>query len=186
MSLNSSTENATSTLDWLEGTLLVIKENLAIFPATEYSKVAELVKKYLVRNQKTPENLFDCLNKQNPKRSIDNILLGFSLEHGIGTIPNLTKAFLKYQKAANAKDSLGQFFLGRCYNNGIGTKQDREKAFELYLKAAEAGDSDAEYSLAKERRKIQKKHFNFIQKQQRRETQRHNTILHFVIEMDGE
>ncbi|KAG9293395.1 hypothetical protein G9A89_006680 [Geosiphon pyriformis] len=146
MSLNSSTANATSTLDWLEGTLLVTKENLAIFPATEYSKVAELVKKYLVRNQKTPENLFDCLN--NPKRWIDNILLGFSLEHGIGTIPNLTKAFLKYQKAANAKDSLGQFFLGRCYDTGTGTSQDQGKAYELYSKAAEAGNAFAQYNLA--------------------------------------
>ncbi|KAG9294777.1 hypothetical protein G9A89_004052 [Geosiphon pyriformis] len=148
MSSNSSTENTTSTLDWLEETLIVIKENLAIFPATEYSKVDELVKKYLVHNQKTPENLFDCLNKQNPKRSIDNILLGFSLEHGIETIPNLTKAFLKYQKAANTKDSLGQFFLGRCYDTGTGTFQDQEKAYELYSKAAEAGNALAQNKLA--------------------------------------
>ncbi|KAG9293398.1 hypothetical protein G9A89_006683 [Geosiphon pyriformis] len=113
MSLNSSTENATSTLNWLEGTLLVIKENLAIFPATEYSKVAELVKKYL-----------------------------------IGTTLNLTKAFLKYQKAANAKDSLGQFFLECCYDTGMGTSQDQRKAYELYSKAAEAGNTFAQYNLA--------------------------------------
>ncbi|KAG9297074.1 hypothetical protein G9A89_004940 [Geosiphon pyriformis] len=110
------------------GAFIVIKENLALFPASEHStKVANLVKEYL--------------------RSIDNILLGFSLEHGIGTIPNLTKTFLEYQKAANAEDSLGQFFLGYCYSYGIGASQDRKKAFELFSKAAEAGNPFAQNNL---------------------------------------
>ncbi|KAG9286783.1 hypothetical protein G9A89_012333 [Geosiphon pyriformis] len=135
-------------LSSFEGAFIVIKESLAIFPASEYSKVADLVKNHLVRNQKTPEDLFNCLNNKSPKRSIDNILLGFCLEHGIGTIPNLTKAFLEYQKAAKAKDSFGQFFLGYCYNNGIGTSQDRGKTFELYSKAAEAGHTIAQTNLA--------------------------------------
>ncbi|KAG9289319.1 hypothetical protein G9A89_007880 [Geosiphon pyriformis] len=169
MSSTSSTQNATSTLDWLEGTLIVMKENLAIFPATEYSKVAELVEKYLVRNQQTPEDLFNCLNNKNSKRSIDYVLLGFSLEHGIGTIPSLKKAFLEFQKAANAKNSLGQFFLGCCYDNGTaaeaehldaqcnlalcyaigeGTTRNLEKAFELLSKAAEAGHINAQNCLA--------------------------------------
>ncbi|KAG9285135.1 hypothetical protein G9A89_008482 [Geosiphon pyriformis] len=125
-----------------EGAFPVIKESLAIFPANEYSKVADLVKIHLVHNQQTPENLFNYLKNKSSKRSIDHILLGFSLEHGIGTIPNLTKVFLEYQKAANTKDSLGQFFLGRCYDNGT------EKAFELYLKAAEAGHLKAQYNFA--------------------------------------
>ncbi|KAG9305129.1 hypothetical protein G9A89_001239 [Geosiphon pyriformis] len=148
MSSTSSIENATSPLDWLEGALIVIKENLSIFPASEYSKVAELVKIYLERDQKTPENLFDRLNNKSSKRSIDYIALGFCLEHGIGTIPNLKKAFLEFQKAANAKDSFGQFFLGYCYDSGIGTVQDREKAFDIYSKAAEAGNTNAQNVLA--------------------------------------
>ncbi|KAG9301784.1 hypothetical protein G9A89_003331 [Geosiphon pyriformis] len=137
MSSTLSIENATSTVEWLEGALIVIKENLAIFPASEYSKVADLVKNYLNRNEKKPEDLFNCLNNRSSKRPIDYILLGFSLEHGIGTIPNLRRAFLEFQKAANAEDSFGQFFLGYCYNYGIGTSQDRGKAFELYSKATE-------------------------------------------------
>ncbi|KAG9299814.1 hypothetical protein G9A89_013174 [Geosiphon pyriformis] len=171
MSSTSSIENPNSPLDWLEGALIVFKESLTIFPTSEYSKVAELVKKYLLNNQKTPENLFYYLKNKSFKSSTDHILLGFSLEHGIGTIPNLTKAFLEYQKAANAKDSFRQFFLGYCYNNGIGTSQDRtgnllaqtnlatcyinglgttknnEKAFKLYSKAAEAGYSVAQTQL---------------------------------------
>ncbi|KAG9302956.1 hypothetical protein G9A89_022373 [Geosiphon pyriformis] len=123
-------------------------ENLAIFPASEYSKIADLVKNHLVRNQKTPEDLFNYLENKSSKRSIDHILLGFSLEHGIGTIPNLKKAFLEFQEAANAKDSFGQFFLRNCYDNGIGTSQDQKKAFELYSKAAEAGNTNAQYNLA--------------------------------------
>ncbi|KAG9298331.1 hypothetical protein G9A89_002819 [Geosiphon pyriformis] len=147
MSSTSSIEKTTSSLEWLEEALIVIKENLSIFPASEYSKVADLVKRYLVRNQKTPENLFNCLKNKSSKRSIDYILLGFSLEHGIGTIPNLTRAFLGFQKAAKGKDSFGQFFLGYCYNNGIGTLQDRGKAFEFYSKAAEAGNTNAQCNL---------------------------------------
>ncbi|KAG9286912.1 hypothetical protein G9A89_000041 [Geosiphon pyriformis] len=144
---STSIENAASPLDWLEEALIVIKENLAIYPVREYSKIANLVKIYLRHNQKTPEDLFNCLNNKSLKRSIDNILLGFSLEYGIGTLPNLTKAFLEFQKAANAEDSFGQFFLGRCYDDGIGTSQDREKAFKLYSKAVEAGDTNAQKSL---------------------------------------
>ncbi|KAG9293810.1 hypothetical protein G9A89_019148 [Geosiphon pyriformis] len=147
MSSTSSIENATPLLDWLEGTLFVFKESLAFFPVGKYSKVAELVKKYLERNQKKPEDLFNHLKNKNSKHSIDHILLGFSLEHGIGTIPNLKKAFLEYQKAANAKDSFGQFFSGHCYLDGIGTSQDRGKAFELYSKAAEARNLDAQNNL---------------------------------------
>ncbi|KAG9301747.1 hypothetical protein G9A89_003293 [Geosiphon pyriformis] len=107
MSSKSLIENPTSPL---EGTFIVIKESLPIFPASEYSKVADLVKNHLVRNQKTPEDLFNCLNNKGPKRLIDNILLGFCLEHGIETIPNLTKAFLEFQKAVNAEDPFGLFF----------------------------------------------------------------------------
>ncbi|KAG9306421.1 hypothetical protein G9A89_018304 [Geosiphon pyriformis] len=121
MSSASSIEDATSSLDWLEGGLIVIKENLSIFPANEYSKVASLMKKYLVRNQKTPEDLFNCLNNKSSKQ---------------------------FQKAANAEDSFGQFFLAYCYDNGIGASQDSEQAFELYSKAAEAGHLDAQYNLA--------------------------------------
>ncbi|KAG9305712.1 hypothetical protein G9A89_005110 [Geosiphon pyriformis] len=143
MSPTSSIENPTSPVDWFEGALIVNKENVHILPAREYSKVANLVKKYLVRNQKTPEDLFNCLNNKSLKRLIDYILLGFSLEHGIGTIPNLTKTFLEFQKAAEANNSFGQFFLGYYYNNGIGTSQDRGKAFELYSKAADAGNKNA-------------------------------------------
>ncbi|KAG9299737.1 hypothetical protein G9A89_013097 [Geosiphon pyriformis] len=148
MSSTSSIENPTSPLDWLEELLIIIKENLAIFPASEHSEVADLVKKYIVRNQKTPEDLFNCLKNKSSKRSIHHILLGFSLEHGIGTIPNLRRAFLRFQKAANAEDPFGQFFLGRCYYNGVGTSQDLGKAFELYSEAAEAGDTNAQNNLA--------------------------------------
>ncbi|KAG9290979.1 hypothetical protein G9A89_000134 [Geosiphon pyriformis] len=147
MSSKSSIENATSPLDWLEGVLIVIKENLASFPADEYSKVANLVKKYLERNQKKPENLFNHLKNKSLKHSIDYVLLGFFLEHRIGTISNLTKAFLEFQKAANAEDSFGQLFLGDCYSNGIGVSQNRGKAFELYSKAAEVGHLKAQNNL---------------------------------------
>ncbi|KAG9297182.1 hypothetical protein G9A89_019463 [Geosiphon pyriformis] len=122
--------------------MIVIKENLAIFLASEYSKVADLVKKYLVRNQKTPKDLFNYLKNKSPKRSRDYILFGFSLEHGIGTIPNLTRAFLEFQNATKAKDSFGQFFSNYCYSCGIGTSQDRGKAFELYSK-----NTNAQYNL---------------------------------------
>ncbi|KAG9301731.1 hypothetical protein G9A89_003276 [Geosiphon pyriformis] len=117
---------------------------------SEFSKVADFVNNHLVYNQKTPKDLFNCLNNKSPKRSIDNILFSFCLEHGIGTIPNLTKAFLEFQKAASAEDSFEQFFLGYCYNynNRIGTSQDRGKAFELYSKSAEAGDLNAQYNPA--------------------------------------
>ncbi|KAG9294796.1 hypothetical protein G9A89_008488 [Geosiphon pyriformis] len=151
MSATLSIEKATLTLDRLEKVLIIIKENLAIFSASEYSKIADFVKKYL-------EDFFNYLKNKSSKRSIDYILLGFSLEHGIGTIPNLTKAFLEFQKAAKAKDSFGQFFLEKayklyskasevgnanaqnelalCYQNGLGTMKNEEKAFELFSKAA--------------------------------------------------
>ncbi|KAG9292748.1 hypothetical protein G9A89_002672 [Geosiphon pyriformis] len=191
MSSTSSIENATSPLCRLEGALIVIKENLAIFSASEYSKVADLVKIYHVHNQKTSENLFNYLNKRSSKHSIDHILLGFSLEHGIGTIPNLRKAFLEFQKGANAKDSLGQFFLGRCYGNGIGTSQDQGKAYELYSKQQRRKIRlhknllEIVIFMHGEQQKIQKKHLNSIQKQQRREIQIHKTILHLAIKMNG-
>ncbi|KAG9288683.1 hypothetical protein G9A89_004302 [Geosiphon pyriformis] len=120
----------------LEGAFIVIRECGLKNP---FAKVAELVKKYLEQNQKTPEDLFECLNNKSSKCSIHHILLGFSLENGIGTIPDSIKAFVEFQKAANAENSFGQFFLGRCYYNGLGTTKNSEKAFELHSKAAETG-----------------------------------------------
>ncbi|KAG9293230.1 hypothetical protein G9A89_010601 [Geosiphon pyriformis] len=144
MSSTSSIENVNSPINWVEGALIVIKESGL---KNSYSKVVEFVKKYLEQNQKTAKDLFECLNNKNSKRSIDHVLIGFSLEHGIGTIPNPIKAFIEFQKAANAKDSFGQFFLGRCYENGSGTKKNLEKAFQLYSKAAEAGNTNAQVNL---------------------------------------
>ncbi|KAG9286183.1 hypothetical protein G9A89_014171 [Geosiphon pyriformis] len=122
MSSTSSIKNATSPVDWLEGTLMVINESLPIFPACEYSKVADLVKKYFVRNQKTPEDLFNCLN-------------------------NKKKAFELYSKAAEAGHLKAQNNLLRCYRLGWGTKKNLEKVFKLYLKAADAGNEDAKLNL---------------------------------------
>ncbi|KAG9292747.1 hypothetical protein G9A89_002671 [Geosiphon pyriformis] len=148
MSLTLLIKNTVSLLGWLEGALIIIKKNLAIFLASEYSKVANLVKIYFEHNQKTPEDLFNYLNNKSSKHSVDHILLGFFLEHGIGIIPNLKKAFLEFQKEVNAKDSLGQFFLGCCYGNRIGTSQDQGKVFELYSKAAKAGNILAQNNFA--------------------------------------
>ncbi|KAG9295395.1 hypothetical protein G9A89_013424 [Geosiphon pyriformis] len=158
--------SSTSPSDWLEGAFIVIEKGLGIFLDHDYSKVADLVKKYLEHNQKTPKEFFDCLNNKTTKRSVDYVLLGFSLEHGIGTIPNLGQAFLKFQKAANTENSFGKYFLGYCYFNGIGTLQDKGKEFELYSEAAEEGNSNAQYKLGCcyqydwEQRKIRKRHLN--------------------------
>ncbi|KAG9294626.1 hypothetical protein G9A89_008105 [Geosiphon pyriformis] len=142
-----SIENVTSHFGWVEGAFIVIKESLNNFPSDNYSRIADFVKKYFERNHKTPEDLFDYLNNKSSRSSIDYILLGFSLEHGVGTIPNSKKAFLEFQKAANSEFSFGQFFLGRCYDHGIGTHPDRGKAFEFYSKAAEMGNTLAQNTL---------------------------------------
>ncbi|KAG9295591.1 hypothetical protein G9A89_000956 [Geosiphon pyriformis] len=148
----------------IEEPFIVIKKSL---PNNDYSKVVDAVRKYLERNETIPEEFFICANNNTVKSSIRYILLGVSLEHGIGTNVESTKAFLKFEKAANMEDPLGQFFLGRCYFDGIGIYQDKvkafellskaaeagttknlEKAFELYSKAAEVGNTNTQYNLA--------------------------------------
>ncbi|KAG9297911.1 hypothetical protein G9A89_002619 [Geosiphon pyriformis] len=143
----SSIQKKTPSLKCL-GAFIVIKKSLAIFSASEYSKVANLVKEYLERNQKKPEDLYNYLKNKSSKHLIDYILLGFSLERGIGTIPNLTKNFLEFQKAAKAEDSMEQLFLKRCYNNAIITSQNRGKAIKLFSKALERSNTSAQINLA--------------------------------------
>ncbi|KAG9299415.1 hypothetical protein G9A89_009367 [Geosiphon pyriformis] len=147
MSSTSSIETSTSLFNCLEGTFIIIKEKLAIFPTSQYLKISDIVKIYLKRNEKTPEDFFNCLNNEISTNSRHYILLGFSLAYGIGTTPDSKKAFLEFEKAANTDDSFGQLFLGHCYIHGIGTLQDLGKAFELYSKATEAGNLSAQVNL---------------------------------------
>ncbi|KAG9292915.1 hypothetical protein G9A89_016277 [Geosiphon pyriformis] len=128
-------------LNLIENLCAIVKRN------SEYSKVIELVKNILARNQKTPEDLFDCLNEKNSQSLIDTFgqfILGCCHDIGFGTSQDQGKAFEHYSKAAEAGDIGAQYSLAVYYANDKGTTKNLEKAFELYSKAAEAGYTTAE------------------------------------------
>ncbi|KAG9297908.1 hypothetical protein G9A89_002616 [Geosiphon pyriformis] len=116
----SETNFKISSLECLEGAFIVIKESLAIFPASEYSKVANL--KAADAEDSLGQFFLRCYNNR------------------IGTSQNRGKAFKLFSKAAEAGDALAQNELGWCYRNGGTTKNEEKKAFDLFLKAAEAGN----------------------------------------------
>ena len=57
------------------------------------------------------------------------------------------KAFIWYQKAADAGYAAAQGNLGYCYANGIGVAQNYEKSCEWLQKAVDQGNADAQFQL---------------------------------------
>ncbi|WP_269583346.1 peptidoglycan-binding protein [Roseibium sp. Sym1] len=75
-------------------------------------------------------------------------LVGVKYTEGNGVAPDLTKAAVWYQKAADKGLAPAQYRLASLYEKGRGVEKDVPKAKAWYSKAAEAGNAKAMHNLA--------------------------------------
>ena len=71
-------------------------------------------------------------------------MVGWMLEYGKGSSPNVEEAVDWYRKAADQGLSVAQWNLGLCYEYGKGVQKDLKAAYDWILKAAEQGRADAQ------------------------------------------
>ncbi len=74
--------------------------------------------------------------------------LGVWSEQGLGGLPNYTRAFGWYEKAAKAGEATAYLRLGACYEVGLGVAADPQAARANYQKAADLKLPDGAYRLA--------------------------------------
>jgi uncharacterized protein len=103
----------------------------------------------LMRNQKKPDSYIRRLLEQaavleHPHAQYN---LAVMYQKGDGVDQDLRKAFLWYEKAAEADLDIAQYNLGMLYLQGLGTEKDVRKARMLLEKAAEHGLEVAEEML---------------------------------------
>ena len=75
-------------------------------------------------------------------------LVGVKYTEGSGVAPDLSKAAVWYQKAADKGLAPAQYRLASLYEKGRGVDKDVPKAKAWYTKAAEAGNAKAMHNLA--------------------------------------
>ncbi|GBC06909.1 hypothetical protein RclHR1_07130008 [Rhizophagus clarus] len=75
------------------------------------------------------------------------VMLGYCYYYGIGTEPDVQKAFNLYQELAELGNDIAQYNLAFMYIRGKGVKRDVNQAIELYEKLAKQGNRDAQHQL---------------------------------------
>jgi TPR repeat protein len=81
------------------------------------------------------------------KKAWAQLGLAHMYQNGIGTKPDVKRAFELFTLAAEQGLANAQYSLGVIYRDGIGTKPDVKRAFELYTLSAEQGLAQAQHNL---------------------------------------
>lgn len=120
---------------------------------TDTSNVVMLARMYL-KGQGTPVNpkaAFHLLSALEPEKHDPEgeslFLLAYLHEEGLGTPPDMTKAFELYLESSNRGYPQAWNNLGTLYETGTGTQKDIYRARECYQEAADRKDTEGKANL---------------------------------------
>jgi TPR repeat protein len=123
------------------------------------SAIAMCNRGLLYLNENSVENdqkAFELFKKSDKRRYLGgSVMLGYCYYYGIGTDPDVQKAFKLYQESAKLGHDIAQYNLAFMYERGgKGVKKDVNQAIEWYEKLAKQGNQDAQNRLDKLNEKV--------------------------------
>ncbi|CAG8479895.1 16002_t:CDS:2 [Dentiscutata heterogama] len=97
--------------------------------------IPEIIKGFLDRNFKSPQDIFKWLLFYNKDKSDYICLLGLFYHFNIGTDGTKGNEFELFQNAAASKNSFAEYFVGKCFEEGWNTKKKSSKAVACFKKS---------------------------------------------------